>query len=107
RPTLTAIGLPLGGIGLGLAVAFWLQRMRAIPLSVFLGPRTVSPPRSIPMDFHRPAWLAVGFALVLTAPIGEDLFVRGFLYGNLRARFAPLVGRHALLLRLRTRPRIF
>jgi membrane protease YdiL (CAAX protease family) len=56
---------------------------------VFLGSRTVA---TVPMLHYRLGWLVVsGLALVIIAPVVEELYFRGILLDCLKHRFSPLL----------------
>ena len=88
RPTFSDLAFGVGaGLGISVVVTtvvapalFWL-------LSLITGEPVVPPQQEVlpanPSGFH----LAItGVSVIVAAPVGEELFFRGFLYGSLRAR---------------------
>lgn len=55
-----------------------------------LGLDELTPERQLPEDFFEHAWVlpVLGFALVVMAPLAEEVFFRGFLFAGLRRRFS-------------------
>ena len=78
---------PWRDIGLGFGAG--LLSMGIVALIAQAMFRLVNPDEVL-LDLPKPTapeLIAFGLALVLVAPIGEEIFFRGFLYGGLRRRF--------------------
>lgn len=79
------------GIGAGLAI-FAVTTLLVAPLlfallSLVTGEPVVAPQQEVLPERPLPLHLAItGVAVILAAPVGEELFFRGFLFGSLRGR---------------------
>jgi uncharacterized protein len=78
RPPASAFGIAL--VGLVVYFAF------AILYGSFVGPHQKDITRSLGYGRGAGASIAVGILIVLAAPIAEEIFFRGFLFGGLRRR---------------------
>ncbi|MFN2590754.1 MAG: lysostaphin resistance A-like protein [Actinomycetota bacterium] len=97
RSPLGALGMPRRplrdiGVGLlaggGLVVVGWIAGIVVVLVAQLILGHPPAQPEQIPSDVEGPNLLLSGFVVVLAAPLGEEVFFRGFLFQGLRRRFA-------------------
>ena len=96
RPALPALGLPerpwrevarglAGGIGTRLVAAFGIAPVVLLLTDAFTE-RPPVVPEQVPTNLDVVPQVLLGLVVVVAAPIGEELFFRGFLFRSLRRR---------------------
>jgi membrane protease YdiL (CAAX protease family) len=94
RDALPALGLPVrpwrelgrgvvGGLLVRLVAAFGIGPIVVVLIQAFTD-RAPSVPDQVPTDLHTLPTVLFGIVVVVGAPIGEELFFRGFLFNSLR-----------------------
>jgi membrane protease YdiL (CAAX protease family) len=79
------VGLLSGG---GLVVVGWIAGIVVVVVArLILGHAPVQP-EQIPLSVQGPSLLLSGIVVVVAAPIGEEVFFRGFLFQGLRRRLS-------------------
>ena len=81
HPSDVGAGVVAGLLGLGVASA-----ISAIVLEIArsVTNKTVTTPQQLPTIHENPQWVLAFFAVVVVAPVAEELFFRGFMYQALR-----------------------
>ena len=91
--SLTSLRLPrlVLAVVTGYAASIFLVNSYGIIVEVF-GIDALQPDQQVPKGYFDHDWLVplIGVAVVLAAPIAEELFFRGFLYAGLRRRLSVL-----------------
>lgn len=77
----------LSGLGLALA-AYGSYLFFGVIYSIFVQPEQQDITRDLGVDESTLATIAGGFLIVLVAPISEEIFFRGFMFGGLRTRLS-------------------
>ena len=94
RPTLAQFGIRPGPVGRGVLTAiggFLLYvAFQATYISLFGAPEEQTTLRDLGADAGGAATIVVGVAVVGIAPVAEEVFFRGFVFGALRSRYAVL-----------------